>query len=123
MASSPPPLPGATNLRAATGLNYFLPGAGFFLVGQPRTGALFAGAFLGCFVTVLALFLVGYARYMSLALNSDLLNEGELEKVGAAIPRAWIIGFVLVGVVIQVVSAIKFAALKKRMAAGTPAPV
>ena len=120
MASLPPPLPGAPptrpakNLRAAGALNFFLPGAGLFYLGRRVAGAILAGTFLTCFVALLGIFLVGYARYLSIAMSDDLLQGNKLEEAGAAFPRDWLLGLALAGGVIYLVSAALFARAKRQ---------
>ena len=60
--ASPPPLPSPKNLRMATALNVFLPGAGLLYLGERRAGSVLAGLFLACFLAVMGIFLVGYIR-------------------------------------------------------------
>lgn len=121
MASSPPPLPGVEtsvqgkHLKFAAALNWFLPGAGLFYLGRKVTGAVLAGTFLLSFLSVLVVFLVGYARYLSLAMSDDLLQGDKLEQAGTAFHQPWLIALAIVGGVIYLVSSILFAQAKRQV--------
>ena len=115
--ASPPPLPAAgRSLRLAGALNIFLPGAGLFCLGRRRTGATLALAFLVCFLAELGIFVVSYGRYLSLALSDDLLKNDNLERIGDVFPRAWLIGFAGMGMVIYLWSIVLFTAAKRKFA-------
>jgi hypothetical protein len=117
MASPPPLLPAAgKNLRVAGGLNLFLPGAGLFYLGQRRTGAALAIAFLVCFLAEIGIFIVSYGRYLSLAMSDDLMKNDNLERIGAVFPRAWLIGFAAAGLVIYLWSMMLFSVAKRNVA-------
>jgi len=116
MATEPPPLPSPQkNLRLATALNVFLPGAGLIYLGQRVVGSLLAGAFLGCFLGVLGLFLVGYSRYLSIAMSENLLEGNKLEEAGAAFHQGWLLGLAIVGGLLYLCSTVLFAAAKRRL--------
>ena len=110
----------ARNLRFAAALNLMLPGAGLFYLGRRLIGGLLAGIFLCCFVALLGVFLVGYARYLTIAMSSDLMKEGELEKAAAAFHTDWLIGFGVVGFVIYLCSAVLFWRVKRGLAKDAP---
>jgi hypothetical protein len=114
MIGQPPPLPKQKLLRAATLLNVCLPGAGLVLLGRRRAGFLLAGTFLGCFLAAMILFLVGYGRYLSIAMSDDLLRGNKLEEVGTVFPQGWLIGLAAAGGIIYVCSAILFARAKRQ---------
>ena len=84
MVTQPPPLPRQRSLRLASGLNTFLPGAGLIYLGRRVVGAVLAGAFIGCFLAVLTIFLVGYSRYLSIAMSDNLMQGNKLEEAGAS---------------------------------------
>jgi len=100
-------------LRLASALNVFLPGSGLFFLGRRRTGTILALTFLLCFVALVAIFLVAYARYLQLALSDDILKEGRLEAVGQVFPRAWMVGLAVAGLVIHGISSVLFAQAKR----------
>ena len=114
MANSPPPLPSQQNLRLAAALNVFLPGTGLIYLGRRALGMTLAGAFLGCFLAVVTLFLVGYARYLSLATDDRLLQGNKLEEAGSTFHPTWLAGLALAGGIIYLCSSILFAREKRR---------
>jgi hypothetical protein len=115
MSSQPPPLPLQKSLRLASALNVFLPGAGLIYLGRRVLGAVLAAAFLGCFLGVLTIFLVGYSRYLSIAMSENLMQGNKLEEAGASFHQNWILGLTLTGGIIYLISAILFAYAKRRM--------
>jgi len=114
MASQPPPLPQQQSLRLASALNVFLPGAGLICLGRRTLGAVLAGAFLGCFLAVVTLFLIGYARYLSLVTDDGLLQGNKLEEVGSIFHPTWLAGLALAGGIIYLCSSILFARAKRQ---------
>ena len=114
MSSQPPPLPLEKSLRLASALNVFLPGAGLIYLGRRVLGAVLAAAFLGCFLAVLTIFLVGYSRYLSITMSENLMEGNKLEEAGASFHQNWIVGLALTGGIIYLVSAICFAQAKRR---------
>lgn len=111
----PPPLPHGKNLRLATALNVFLPGAGLFYLGRRVLGAVQAGLFLVCFLGLMVVFLVGYSRYLSIALGENLLEGTKLEEAGAAFHQRWLIGLAVAGGAVYLWSAILFSMEKHRL--------
>ena len=97
------------------GLNVLLPGAGLFYIGQRVLGLVLAGTFLGCFLAMLSLFLVGYSRYLSLAMSDNLLEGTKLEEAGAALHPAWLLGLTAAGLVLYACSTALFARAKRRL--------
>ncbi len=115
----PPPLPSAgKSLRLARWLNLALPGAGLFYLGRRWLGAAFAVPFLACFFAALAIFVVSYARYLSLTMGGDILEGDRLEQIGEVFPRAWLAGLAIAGVLIQLCSMALFESAKKQAAKG-----
>ena len=114
MSSQPPPLPLQKSLRLASALNVFLPGAGLMYLGRRVLGAVLAGAFLCCFLAVMTIFLVGYSRYLSIAMGENLMQGNQLEEAGASFHQNWIVGLALTGGIIYLCSAILFAHAKRR---------
>jgi len=115
----PPPLPPAgKNLRLARWLNLVLPGAGLFYMGRRCLGAALAVPFLSCFFAALALFLVSYGRYLSLAMGGDILEGDRLERLGEIFPSAWLAGLAIAGVLIQLCSMALFEGEKKKASKG-----
>lgn len=117
-AQPPPPLPAGKNLRLAGALNVFLPGAGLFYLGRRILGATLAGAFLACFLSMMTVFLVGYGRYLSIAMSENLLEGNKLEEAGAAFHQKWLIGLALAGGAIYACSTILFTLVKRRSSEG-----
>ncbi len=116
MASQPPPLPQQKILlRLASASNVFLPGAGLIFLGRRALGFILAGTFLGCFLAVVTLFLVGYSRYLSVAMSDNLLQGNKIEEAGAAFHQNWIAGLALAGGIIYLCSSILFARAKRQM--------
>jgi len=115
MANQPPPLPLPKNLRLASALNVFLPGAGLFYLGQRLIGSLLAGAFLGCFLAVLGVFLVGYSRYLSIAMSENLMEGNKLEEAGAAFHQNWLVALAIAGGIIYLCSAVLLTLAKRRL--------
>jgi hypothetical protein len=114
MSSQPPPLPPQKSLRLASALNVFLPGAGLIYLGRRVLGAVLAGSFLCCFLAVMTIFLVGYSRYLSIAMSENLMQGNKLEEAGASFHQNWIAGLALTGGLIYLCSAILFAHAKRR---------
>lgn len=118
----PPPLP-TKNFRLAATLNLFLPGSGLFYLGHRLVGALLAVAFLLCLVASLAIFLIGYAQYFTLALDGQILEGDKLEKMSALFRPRWLVGLLVAGVVIYLISLIFLSrARRKSRAAAPPKP-
>jgi hypothetical protein len=113
MSSQPPPLPSPQHLRAASFLNACLPGVGLILLGRRGLGFALAGAFLGCFLAVVTIFLSGYARYLSLA-TDNLMEDNQLEEAGGIFHPNWLVGLALAGGSVYLCSAILFAQAKRR---------
>ena len=100
----------------ATMLNVFLPGAGLVYLGERRAGSVLAGLFLACFLAVMGIFLVGYIRYLTLALDPQILEGNKLEEAGARFHPSWLIALALAGGVVYLVSTVLFARAKRRFA-------
>lgn len=83
-------------------------------LGRRALGAVLAAAFLGCFLAVMTIFLVGYSRYLSIAMSENLMQGNKLEEVSASFHQNWIAGLALTGGIIYLVSAICFAQAKRR---------
>ena len=115
MSAPPPPLPSAKNLRLAAALNMFLPGAGLFYLGRRLAGAVLAVLFLGSFTALLTTFLVGYARYLSLAMSDNLMQGDNLEQAAQSFHQDWLIGLAIAGGVIYLVSSILFSVEKRKL--------
>lgn len=100
----PPPLPPRKNWRWAATLNLFLPGAGLFYLGRRKLGAALALAFLVCLVLALGTFLIGYAHYLNVVLGGDLMQDGQLERLTDVFHKRWLVGFLFVGVALEICS-------------------
>jgi hypothetical protein len=117
MASQPPPLPAQSprkSLKLAGALNMFLPGAGLLYLGRRVSGGLLAGAFLGCFLALLALFVVGYGRYLSVAMSDDLMHGDNLERAGDAFHLRWLIALAIAGGILYLISSILLSMAKRQ---------
>jgi hypothetical protein len=117
MASLPPPLPGQPqrkHLRLAGALNMFLPGAGLVYLGHWRSGALLAGAFLACFLALITVFVMGYGRYLSVAMSDDLMRGDNLERAGDAFHQPWLIGLAVAGGALYLISSILFTLARRQ---------
>ena len=112
----PPPVPQQKNWRWATTLNLFLPGAGLIYLGRRTVGALLAGVFLVCMAGALGIFLVGYARYLSVALGRDLMQEGQLEQLHDVFHKRWLIALLGVGLALQGLSIVALSWARKQAA-------
>jgi len=115
MSVTPPPLPGTKQLRVAQALNVFLPGDGLFYLGKRVAGSVLAGAFVCCLVTMLTLFVVGYAHYWSIALSENLLEGNKLEEAAGAFHQGWLLALAGVGLVIYAISAVLFSRAKREV--------
>ena len=100
-----------------------LPGAGLFYLGRRIVGGFLVSVFLCCFVAVLGVFLVGYARYLSIAMSGDLMKEGEIEKAAAAFHTDWLIGFGVAGFVVYLCSTLLFWRVKRGIPKEGPPPL
>ena len=100
----------------ASAINFFLPGAGLFWLGHRLAGICLSGAFLSCFLAIMVIFLVGYSRYLSIALSENLLEGNNLEQAGAAFHLGWLLGLAGVGLIIYGISAVLFSRAKRRVA-------
>ena len=104
----PPPLPIQSqpqkDFRRAWMLNLILPGAGLFYLGQRKIGSLLGTAFLGCFLSMLGLFLAGYARYFSLSLSGNILEGDRLEQICGAFHPLWLAGLAGAGIIVFLLS-------------------
>ena len=98
-------------------LNVFLPGAGLFYLGRRAVGCVLAGAFLACFLALLGLFVVGYGRYLSIAMGDDLFEENKLEEAGAALHSNWLLGLATAGIILYGCSTLLFNRAKRRLKA------
>jgi len=105
-APGPPPLPSRKSLGRAFTLNFFLPGAGQWYLGQRALGAMLAVPFMICLVAGLAIFLTGYVKYFTVVLSGELMREGQLEKLQDAFHPRWLVGLVLAGFVIFAIAMI-----------------
>ncbi len=84
-------------------------------LGQRVVGIILAGAFLGCFVALLTVFLVGYAHYLTLAMSDNPLEGNKLEEAGTAFHLHWLLGLAAGGVVIYACSGVLFALAKRKL--------
>ena len=80
MGALPPPIPGRKNIRFARMMNVMLPGSGLFYLGWRKSGLLLAVGFSICFLGLVGIFVVGYTRYLSIALGDDLMKGNNLNR-------------------------------------------
>lgn len=92
----------------------FLPGAGLFYLGRRVAGSILAFVFLGFFVTLLVVFLIGYAHYLSIAMSDDLMQGNNLEQAAQSFHQNWLIGLAIGGGIVYLVSSILFTAEKRK---------
>ena len=72
-----------------------------------------AAAFLGCFLALLVLFLLGYSRYLSVAMSDDLMRGDNLERAGDAFHQPWLIALAVAGGIIYLISSILLSIAKR----------
>ena len=94
-------------------LNLFLPGAGLYCLGRRKAGAVLAVAFLFCLLAALGVFLAGYFHYLSVVMGADLMRDGQLEQLKDVFHQRWLVGLVLAGLTLHVVSMIGLARARK----------
>ena len=120
----PPPLPTASkNPGLARWLNLAVPGAGLYYLGHRRLGAALALPFLACFLAAFALFLGGYAHYLSVATSDNLLGTNQLERFGDIFPTGWLVALACVGGLLQICSMVLLRRARKTAAARTSLPL
>ena len=91
----------------------FLPGAGLVYAGQGLAGYLLSSAFVACFVAAMAIFMFGYASYISLVVSDDLLKGNNLENIGGLFHLPWLIALLILALVLLVASMISLFALRR----------
>jgi hypothetical protein len=96
-------------------LNLMLPGAGLILLGRRVVGTLLAAAFVTCFVALLVIFLIGYARYLSIAMSDDLLTGNRIEEAGAAFHPTWLMAIAAAGGTLYLCSSVLFLQAKRKL--------
>ena len=101
-------------MKAAMFLNFMVPGAGQFYLGQRLAGAVYALAFLASFIALLIIFCHGYFNYLSLSTSGDILDSGNLEQVAHAFPAGIISALSAAGIVIYLASTIHLAVSRNR---------
>ena len=117
---TPPPLPPPKSFRRAVSLNFFLPGAGQYYLGQRGFGAALAGVFLACLLASVAIFLIGYVRYLNVTLSGNILEGDNLERLGDVFHSRWLLGLLAVGLAVFITAMVALAA--QRPARASPAP-
>ena len=101
------------SLRFAATLNFVVPGAGQFYLGQRVFGCVLAAVFLTCFVAMIAIFLRGYAEYMQAATGGDILESDVLERLSTVFHVRWLIGLLVASIVIFMVSMVSLVVASK----------
>ena len=110
---TPPKLQKRKSLRFAATLNFVVPGAGQFYLGQRVFGGILAVTFLTCFVAMIALFLRGYGEYIQAVTGGDIFQSDVLERLGTVFHVRWLIGLLVASIVIFVVSMVGLAVASK----------
>ena len=110
--------PKPKSLRFAVTLNFVLPGAGQFYLGQRVFGGVLALAFLICFAAMMAIFLRGYVEYMRLATGGDIFESDALEQLGNVFHVRWLIGLLVGSIVVFVIAMAGLAVTPKQANTG-----
>ena len=118
LVNAPPKLPKAKSLRFAVTLNFILPGAGQFYLGQRIFGGALALAFLICFVAMMAIFLRGYAEYMRTITSGDIFQSDVLEQLGNMFHARWLLGLLVASIVVFIIAMAGLAVPPKQSNAG-----
>jgi len=92
------------SLRKAALLNTIWPGSGQFYLGQIKLGLGMAALFGALFLAAIVLFLKGMKVYFDLTLDGNILEGDRLERIGNAFAQRWLIGLMIAGLVVYVVS-------------------
>lgn len=96
-------------MRFAVTLNFVVPGAGQFYLGQRLFGSLVAVVFCACFGAILVLFVMGYAEYLGLAMSGDLAQMEKAGDMGALFHTRWLVGLAVGAVLIYLGSFVSLA--------------
>ena len=95
----PPAAPDHENrLRRAALLNFLLPGAGQWLIGQRKLGVALMSLFFAAFAAALAVFLAGMNAWFALAASPNILEGDNLENLSGAFHLPWLVVLSLVAV-------------------------
>ncbi len=116
----PPKIEPPKNVRSATFYNLILPGAGQFYLGQRVMGVILAVTFLGCFIAVMTIFLMGFSQYMKLVLGGNILEGDRLERIAQVFHPFWLVALMAAGVLIYIVSLVALAFSKKSTKTDAP---
>jgi TM2 domain-containing membrane protein YozV len=110
--------PKPKSLRFAVTLNFVLPGAGQFYLGQRVFGGVLALAFLICFAAMMAIFLRGYVEYMRATTSGDIFQSDVLEQLGNVFHVRWLLGLLVGSIVVFIISMAGLAVEAKGVNAG-----
>lgn len=100
----PPKLGPAKSLRLAMALNFALPGAGQWYLGQRWLGGLLAVIFAVCLVLGMKFLLGGMSLYFRVASDGRILEPGVLEQLATAFHLPGLITATVASVILQIVS-------------------
>ena len=100
----PPKLTPAKSLRLAMALNFALPGAGQWYLGQRWLGGLLAVIFAVCLVLGMKFLLGGMSLYFRVASDGRILEPGVLEQLATAFHLPGLITATVASVILQIVS-------------------
>lgn len=100
-------------------LNVMLPGAGLYYLGWRKAGLAIGLGFGTAFLGVVTVFLVGYIRYLSIAMSEDLMKGDNLEQAGAGFHLPWLVGLAGLGAVLYLVSWVIFVIARGQLARQT----
>ena len=101
---APPKQQKPKSLRFAVTLNFILPGAGQFYLGQRVFGEVLALAFLASFVAMMAIFLRGYAEYMRITTSGDIFESNVLEQRDNVFHIRWLLGLLIGSIVVFIIA-------------------
>ena len=110
---APPKQQKAKSLRFAATLNFILPGAGQFYLGQRVFGSVLALVFLGCFLASLAIFVRGYTEYIRIATSGDIFEPNVLEQLGNIFHLRWLIGLLVTSTIVFIIAMVGLAFMPK----------
>ena len=99
-------------------MNFILPGAGQFYLGQRVFGGVLASAFLICFVAMMTIFLRSYAEYMRIATSGDIFESNTLEQLGNVFHVRWLLGLLAASIVVFIIAMAGLAVTPKQSNAG-----
>ncbi len=100
----PPKLAPTKSLRLAMALNFALPGAGQWYVGQRWLGGALAVIFAASLVLGMKFMLGGVSLYFRVASDGRILEPGVLEQLATAFHLPGLIAATVASIILQIVS-------------------